>query len=65
MVDLLQLLSLDLDSVIKQGMLSLSHKQRLIDDVLSQSYEVALGGGDFGRCLVYFISSLIYESLLI
>ncbi|KAL1823609.1 hypothetical protein DCAR_0311542 [Daucus carota subsp. sativus] len=46
-----QLLSLDLDSVIKQGMLSLSHKQRLIDDVLSQSYEVALGGGDFGRCL--------------
>lgn len=46
-----QLLSLDLESVIKQGMLSLSHKQRLIDEVLNQSYEIALGGGDFGRCL--------------
>lgn len=46
-----QLLSLDLDSVIKQGLLSLSHKQRLIDEVLNQSYEIALGGGDFGRCL--------------
>ncbi|KAL8124038.1 hypothetical protein AgCh_011883 [Apium graveolens] len=46
-----QLLSLDLDTVIKQGMLSLSHKQKLIDEFLNQSYEIALGGGDFGRCL--------------
>ncbi|PKI63326.1 hypothetical protein CRG98_016317 [Punica granatum] len=46
-----QLLSLDLDSVISQGMLSLSHKQKLIDEALLQSYEIALGGGVFGRCL--------------
>lgn len=48
----LQLLSLDLEDVISQGMTSLSKKQKLIDDVLSQSYEIALGGGAFGHCLV-------------
>lgn len=46
-----QLLSVDLDSVISQGMMSLSHKQTLITEVLDQSYEISLGGGDFGRCL--------------
>ncbi|KAI3454337.1 hypothetical protein Pfo_011000 [Paulownia fortunei] len=46
-----QLLSLDLDSVISQGMSSLAHKQRIIDEVLEQSYEIALGGGAFGHCL--------------
>ncbi|KAJ7975333.1 DHHA1 domain protein [Quillaja saponaria] len=46
-----QLLALDLDFLISQGMVSLSHKQRLIDDVLSQSYEIALGGGAYGRCM--------------
>lgn len=47
-----QLLSLDLENVIRQGMESLSEKQRLIDEALSQSYEIALGGGRFGHCLV-------------
>ncbi|KAI4347341.1 hypothetical protein L6164_008159 [Bauhinia variegata] len=46
-----QLLSLDLDSVINQGMVSLSHKQKLIDDCLSRSYEIALGEGAHGHCL--------------
>lgn len=46
-----QLLSLNLESVISQGIVSLSVKQKLIDDTLDQSYEIALGGGAFGRCL--------------
>lgn len=46
-----QLLSLSLESVISQGIVSLSVKQKLIDDTLDQSYEIALGGGAFGRCL--------------
>ncbi|KAJ0106181.1 hypothetical protein Patl1_19508 [Pistacia atlantica] len=46
-----QLLSLDAESVIRQGMVSLSHKQKLIEDTLDQSYEIALGSGAFGRCL--------------
>ncbi|EEF37759.1 uncharacterized protein LOC8289785 [Ricinus communis] len=46
-----QLLSLDLESVISQGMVSLSVKQKLIDETLDQSYEIALGGGAFGHCL--------------
>ncbi|KAL6583683.1 hypothetical protein OROMI_002972 [Orobanche minor] len=52
-----QLLSLDLDSLISQGMSSLAHKQRIIDEVLEQSYEITLGGaGASGRCL--FISQI-------
>ncbi|KAK2421624.1 hypothetical protein QL285_032234 [Trifolium repens] len=46
-----QLLSLDLDNVISQGMVSLSHKQKLIDNCLSKSYEIALGNGAYGHCL--------------
>ncbi|KAL5815398.1 hypothetical protein ACOSQ3_026181 [Xanthoceras sorbifolium] len=46
-----QLLSLDLGSVINQGMASLAHKQKLIEETLNHSYEIALGGGAFGRCL--------------
>ncbi|XP_057446725.1 uncharacterized protein LOC130738649 [Lotus japonicus] len=46
-----QLLSLDLDSVISQGVVSISHKQKLIDDCLSKSYEIALGNGAYGHCL--------------
>ncbi|KAF8014601.1 hypothetical protein BT93_H0424 [Corymbia citriodora subsp. variegata] len=46
-----QLLSLDLEAVINQGMLSLSQKQKLIDEVLDQSYEISLGNGAFGHCL--------------
>lgn len=47
-----QLLSLDLENVISQGMKSLAEGQRLIDKALSQSYEIAIGGGRFGHCLV-------------
>lgn len=54
-----QLLSLDLESVISQGMSSLANKQRMIDEVLEQSYEVALGGGAFGHCLVSLIGCYI------
>ncbi|KAJ4713604.1 DHHA1 domain protein [Melia azedarach] len=46
-----QLLSLDLESIISHGMVSLSHKQRLIEGTLNQSYKIALGGGAFGHCL--------------
>ncbi|KAK7364172.1 hypothetical protein VNO80_12623 [Phaseolus coccineus] len=46
-----QLLSLNLNTIISRGMLSISLKQKLIDDGLSKSYEIALGNGAFGRCL--------------
>ncbi|XP_042502850.1 uncharacterized protein LOC122080049 isoform X2 [Macadamia integrifolia] len=46
-----QLLELDPQSVINQGMTSLSQKQKLIDEALEQSYEIALGAGLFGHCL--------------
>ncbi|KAK7364174.1 hypothetical protein VNO80_12625 [Phaseolus coccineus] len=46
-----QLLSLNLNTIISRGMLSISLKQKLIDDGLSKSYEIALGNGVFGRCL--------------
>ncbi|XP_021679911.2 uncharacterized protein LOC110664500 isoform X3 [Hevea brasiliensis] len=53
-----QLLSLDLESVIAQGMMSLSVKEKLINDTLDQSYEIALGGGAFGHCLAVNADSL-------
>ncbi|XP_052176981.1 uncharacterized protein LOC127791186 isoform X2 [Diospyros lotus] len=46
-----QLCALELESVINEGMLSLSNKQKLINEVLEQSYKLALGGGAFGHCL--------------
>lgn len=46
-----QLLSLDLEHVINQGMKSLSQKQTLISEVLDQSYEIVLDDGAFGHCL--------------
>ncbi|KAF3438170.1 hypothetical protein FNV43_RR20926 [Rhamnella rubrinervis] len=36
----------------------LIQKQKLIDDVLSQSYEIALGGGAFGHCLAVNADSI-------
>ncbi|KAK9278107.1 hypothetical protein L1049_027665 [Liquidambar formosana] len=59
-----QLLSLNLESVINQGMVSLSQKQKLIDEAIEQSYEIALGGGAFGNCLAVnadFVSELRSE----
>ncbi|VVA19613.1 PREDICTED: phosphoesterase [Prunus dulcis] len=53
-----QLLSLDLESLISQGMASLSKKQKLIDEALNQSYEIALGGGAFGNCLAVNADSI-------
>lgn len=55
----LQLLSLDMEAMISQGIASLSHKQKLIDDFLNQSYSITLGGGAFGRCLVCPLISLL------
>ncbi|KAG8071891.1 hypothetical protein GUJ93_ZPchr0006g44034 [Zizania palustris] len=46
-----QLLELDPEQVISRGQATLSHKQRLIDDCLEKSYEIALGHGEFGNCL--------------
>ncbi|KAG5007461.1 hypothetical protein JHK85_026003 [Glycine max] len=43
-----QLLSLDLDNIISKGKLSLSDKQKLIDEYLRKSYEIALGNAEFG-----------------
>ncbi|KAG8661205.1 hypothetical protein MANES_02G220100v8 [Manihot esculenta] len=53
-----QLLSLDLEHIITQGMMSLSIKQKLINDTLDQSYEIALGGGAFGHCLAVNADSI-------
>lgn len=60
-MNLWQLLGLDVESVITQGMLSLSHKQTLIDDALNHSYQIALAAGRFGHCLV---CKLIFSLLL-
>lgn len=46
-----QLLSLNLESVINQGIISLDHKQKLISEALEQSFAINLGGGEFGFCL--------------
>ncbi|KAL3512451.1 hypothetical protein ACH5RR_025168 [Cinchona calisaya] len=54
-----QLLLLDPQSIINQGIVSLPHKQKLIDDVLEQSYEIALAGGTFGHCLAVNADSVI------
>ncbi|KAL5081367.1 hypothetical protein RYX36_009788 [Vicia faba] len=56
-----QLLSLDLDAVISQGAVSLSHKQKLIDDCLSNSYEIALGKGAYGHCLAVNADAALSE----
>ncbi|KAK4567423.1 hypothetical protein RGQ29_003276 [Quercus rubra] len=53
-----QLLGLDVESVITQGMLSLSHKQVLIDDALNHSYQIALAAGRFGHCLAVDADSI-------
>lgn len=53
-----QLLSLDLESLITQGIASLSEKQNLIDEALTQSYEIALGCGAFGHCLAVNADSI-------
>lgn len=52
MNDHLQLLSLNVEHVINQGMSSLSQKQTLINEVLNQSYEIVLDDGSSGHCLV-------------
>jgi hypothetical protein len=51
-LDLLQLLELDPEQVVSRGQVTLSQKQALIDDCLEKSYEIALGCGRFGNCLV-------------
>ncbi|KAK7314731.1 hypothetical protein VNO77_33259 [Canavalia gladiata] len=56
-----QLLSLDLDTVISKGKLSLSNKQKLIDDCLSKSYEISLGNGTYGHCLAVNADTTLSE----
>ncbi|XP_068640291.1 uncharacterized protein [Aristolochia californica] len=53
-----QLLSLDPQHVISQGQATLANKQHLIDEILEQSYEFALGGGLFGHCLAVDADSI-------
>ncbi|KAF9625340.1 hypothetical protein IFM89_021710 [Coptis chinensis] len=54
-----QLLALDPQSVISQGISSLSRKQNSINEVLNQSYKIALGGGLYGYCLAVNADSLL------
>ncbi|EAY87100.1 hypothetical protein OsI_08498 [Oryza sativa Indica Group] len=49
------LLELDPEEVISRGQATLSHKQKLIDECLEKSYEIALGCGRFGNCLRYVV----------
>ncbi|KAH7664565.1 DHH phosphoesterases protein [Dioscorea alata] len=53
-----QLLELDPELTISRGQESLSKKQRLIDEVLAQSYEIALACGEFGHCLAVDADSI-------
>ncbi|CAM8972527.1 unnamed protein product [Rhodiola kirilowii] len=53
-----ELLSLNLESIIKNGMESLSKKQKLIDGILDQSFEISIGGGSFGKCLAVIADSI-------
>ncbi|KAJ6816924.1 uncharacterized protein M6B38_413550 [Iris pallida] len=46
-----QLLALDPALVITHGQEMLSHKQKLIEETLEHSYEIALGSEHFGHCL--------------
>ncbi|GAB2290871.1 hypothetical protein Dimus_025136 [Dionaea muscipula] len=46
-----QLRSLELESLIGEGRVSMAKKQKLIDEALDQAFEIALGGGEFGHCL--------------
>ncbi|XP_021756237.1 uncharacterized protein LOC110721407 [Chenopodium quinoa] len=56
-----QLLSLNLESVINQGIISLDHKQKLITDALEQSFTINLGGGVFGHCLAVMADEALSE----
>ncbi|KAJ0968853.1 hypothetical protein J5N97_021730 [Dioscorea zingiberensis] len=53
-----QLLELDPDLTISRGQESLLEKQRLIEEALVLSYEIALGGGEFGHCLAVDADSI-------
>ncbi|KAL4579055.1 hypothetical protein LXL04_015190 [Taraxacum kok-saghyz] len=53
-----QLLSLDLEHVINQGIQSLSQKQTLISEVLDQSYEIMLDDEASGHCLAVNADSI-------
>lgn len=57
------MLDLDPELTISCGQESLSKKQRLIDEVLAQSYEIALACGEFGHCLVWINSFTLYGEL--
>ncbi|AQK73595.1 hypothetical protein ZEAMMB73_Zm00001d017640 [Zea mays] len=57
-----QLLELDPEHVISHGQATLLEKQRLIDDCLEKSYEISLGCGQFGSCLVITgIGAVVYK----
>lgn len=49
---LVQLLELRLDDVIRQGRASLAEKDAIIAASLETSFEIQLGGGEYGTCLV-------------
>ncbi|XP_020103263.1 uncharacterized protein LOC109720506 [Ananas comosus] len=53
-----KLLALDPEHVISHGQETLSHKQKLIDEALARSYEIALGCGLFGHCLAVDADSI-------
>lgn len=56
-----QLLSLNLEAVINQGIISIAHKQKLISESLERSFAIRLGGGDFGCCLAVNVDEALSE----
>lgn len=54
-----QLLELDAQTLVVKGQASLIEKQRLIDQILENSFVVQLGQGKFGQCLVSSVSSCL------
>lgn len=65
MCSIRQLSELDPDYVISLGQDSLAHKQKLIDECLDKSYEISLGSGQFGHCLVSTNETLLGSGIFI
>ncbi|WVZ74171.1 hypothetical protein U9M48_022385 [Paspalum notatum var. saurae] len=59
-----QLLELDPEHVISRGQVTLSEKQRLIDDCLEKSYEISLGCGKGIGAVVYKVPELNNDQML-
>ncbi|XP_057532543.1 uncharacterized protein LOC130810482 [Amaranthus tricolor] len=56
-----QLLSLNVEAVISQGITSLSHKQKMIAQALERSFAIKLGDEEFGCCLAVYADEALSE----